>query len=151
VEPIPYGTWEVLREGRGLAILAIGTMVLPALEAAERLAEEGVQATVVNCRFAKPYDREVFEEVVGSHSVVLTVEEGAVTNGFGAFMAREIDGFAGTRNVRVQCLGLPDHFIEHGARSALLADLGLDVDGIHAVALGLAKQVGLVGAARESA
>lgn len=151
VDPVPYGTWEVLRQGRGLAILGIGTMVLPALEAAERLAEENVEATVVNCRFAKPYDREVFEEVVRSHSVILTVEEGAVVNGFGAFMAREIDSFAETRKVRVQALGIPDHFIEHGARRELLRDLGLDVDGIHAVALGLAKQAGLVGAARESA
>jgi len=151
IDAVPYGTWEVLRKGEGLAILAIGTMVLPALEAAERLADEGVEATVVNCRFAKPYDREVFEEVVRSHSVVLTAEEGAVVNGFGAFMAREIDGFAETRNVRVQALGIPDRFIEHGARGELLAGMGLDADGIHGVTLGLAKQAGLVGSARESA
>lgn len=151
VDAVPYGTWEVLRRGHGLAILAVGTMVLPALEAAEDLQAEGVDATVVNCRFLKPYDRGVFEEVVGSHQAVLTVEEGTVVNGFGSFMAREIDAFAEARPVRVQALGVPDHFVEHGGRGELLAEIGLDADGIRAVALGLARQVGLHGSARESA
>jgi 1-deoxy-D-xylulose-5-phosphate synthase len=151
VDRVPYGTWEVLRRGRSLAILAVGTMVLSALEAAERLATEGVEATVVNCRFLKPYDREVFEEVVASHDIVLTVEEGTVVNGFGSFMAREIDAFAEGRPVRVQALGMPDHFVEHGPRKELLAGMGLDAGGIHAVALGLAKQASRIGATRESA
>ncbi|HZD06141.1 MAG TPA: transketolase C-terminal domain-containing protein, partial [Longimicrobiales bacterium] len=151
VEPVPYGTWEVLRRGQGLAILAVGTMVLPALEAAEKLAAEGVEATVVNCRFLKPYDREVFEDVVRSHRAVLTLEEGTLVNGFGSFMAREIDSFMGERQVQVQAVGLPDHFVEHGPRRELLAELGLDADGIHAVALGLARQSGLRKTARESA
>ena len=64
---------------------------LPALEAARALAAEGVHATVVNCRFLKPYDRTVFQEMVRSHPVVVTVEEGQVSNGFGAYMTREID------------------------------------------------------------
>lgn len=151
VPAVPYGSWEVVRRGRGLAMLAVGTMVLPALEAARRLAEAGVEATVVNCRFLKPYDREVFEEVVGSHRAILTLEEGTVVNGFGSFMAREIDAFVEGRPIHVQSLGLPDHFVEHGPRRELLADLGLDADGIHAVGLGLARQIGLQGTARETA
>jgi 1-deoxy-D-xylulose-5-phosphate synthase len=128
VPAVEYGTWEVLRNGQGLAILAVGTMVLPALEAARALAAEGVHATVVNCRFLKPYDRTVLEQVVKTHSAILTVEEGAVVNGFGAYMAREVDSMNGS--VRVATLGIPDRFIEHGDRASLLAEIGLDAEGI---------------------
>ena len=130
IEAVPHATWEVLRQGERLAILAVGTMVLPALEAADRLAEDGIRPTVVNCRYLKPYDRAVFEDVVGRHDAVLTLEEGQLVNGFGAFMAREIDAFAGERAVRVETMGLPDRFIEHGARKELLREVGLDVEGI---------------------
>ena len=82
IAPVPYGTWELLRNGEGVAILATGTMVLPAIEAATKLGEDGIHATVVNCRFLKPYDRAVFEDVVKTHAAVLTLEEGALMNGF---------------------------------------------------------------------
>jgi 1-deoxy-D-xylulose-5-phosphate synthase len=138
VEAVPYGTWDVLREGRDLVILAVGTMVLPSLEAAQRLASDGVSATVVNCRYLKPYDRAVFERVVAGHRAILTVEEASETNGFGAFMAREIDGFRQDVAPAVASMGMPDRFVEHGGRKELLAEMGLDSDGIHAVALELA-------------
>ena len=151
VPAVPYGTWEVLRRGRGLAILSVGTMVLPALEAAATLAREGVEATVVNCRFLKPYDREVFEEVVRSHVAFVIAEEGTLVNGFGAFMCREIQSLVGERVVAVETLGLPDHFIEHGPRDALLADVGLNAAGIGAVAHALGLRMGLEESARETA
>jgi 1-deoxy-D-xylulose-5-phosphate synthase len=151
VSPVPFGTWEVLRQGHGLAILATGTMVLAAHHAAQLLAREGIEATVVNCRFLKPYDRVVFEEVVNTHSAILTVEEGTLVNGFGAFMSREIAGLIGDRSVAVECLGIPDHFVEHGSRKALLAEMGLDPQGISAVARALAQRVGFGGTARETA
>jgi 1-deoxy-D-xylulose-5-phosphate synthase len=125
----PY-SWEILRNGGDAAILAVGTMVLPAMSAAAALAQEGIRCTVVNCRFLKPYDRRVFQEMVRSHPVVLTVEEGQIANGFGAFMARELDALELEHRPRVGSMGIPDRFIEHGGRGALLAGLGLDAEGI---------------------
>jgi 1-deoxy-D-xylulose-5-phosphate synthase len=154
VEPVPYGTWEVLSEGRGLAILATGTMVLPAMEAAGRLAAEGVDATVVNCRFIKPFDREVLSDVLERHGAVLTVEEGTVVNGFGSFMAREIQEATAGRDrppVHVACMGIPDRFVEHGDRGELLGEIGLDADGIYARARALVAETGMRGPARETA
>ena len=107
-------------------------MVLPALAAAEQLAAEKIRCTVVNCRFLKPYDREVFEEVARSHPLLLSVEEGQVSNGFGAFMARELDALSLPHRPRMFSMGVPDAFVEHGARKALLAAVGLDAVGIAA-------------------
>ncbi|MBW3534178.1 MAG: 1-deoxy-D-xylulose-5-phosphate synthase [Gemmatimonadetes bacterium] len=151
IPAVERGTWEVLRQGEGLAILAVGTMVLPALEAADRLAEDGIRPTVVNCRFLKPYDRAVFEEVVGGHDVVLTVEEGQVVNGFGAYMAREIAAFSENRSLRVDTMGIPDRFIEHGGRGALLREIGLDAEGITERVRALDRRTPLRGTTRESA
>jgi 1-deoxy-D-xylulose-5-phosphate synthase len=151
IEAVPYGTWEMLRKGSDLAILAVGTMVLPAMEAAERLAHDGIEAAVVNCRYLKPYDRAMFEHVVGHHTAILTVEEGTVVNGFGSFMSREIDQFDAENRVRVQALGIPDQFVQHGPRKELLAEIGLDADGIRAVAKGMAKRIQVEGTSRESA
>lgn len=130
IEPTPHASWEVLREGKDICILAVGTMVLPALDAAQELSARGIDATVVNCRYLKPYDREVFEAVVASHDRILTVEEGTVVNGFGALMAREITDFRPGAPLFIETLGLPDDFVEHGGREELLADLRLDAAGI---------------------
>jgi len=132
IAPIEPFTWEILRNGADAVILATGTMVLAAVDAAEKLAAGGIRCTVVNCRFLKPYDRAVFGEMVRSHPLVVTVEEGQVSNGFGAFMAREIDDLDLTPRPRVAALGIPDSFIEHGARDGLLRELGLDPEGIAA-------------------
>jgi 1-deoxy-D-xylulose-5-phosphate synthase len=151
IQPIPYGSWELLRKGQKVAILATGTMVLPALAAATTLAADSIDATVVNCRFLKPYDRPLLEELVRTHSALVTVEEGALMNGFGACMAREIDALAGARAVRVDAMGIPDRFIEHGGRDELLRELGLDAAGIAARVRALAETVPLRRVARESA
>jgi len=123
-------TWEIMRNGGDAVILAVGTMVHEALTAAESLATEGIRCTVVNCRFLKPYDREVFQEMVRSHPVVVTVEEGQISNGFGAFMARELDALDLDRRPRMAAMGIPDEFVEHGGRRELLASMGLDAAGI---------------------
>ena len=130
IPPVEPFTWEVLREGRDVAVLAVGTMVLPALEAAETLAGEGVECTVVNCRFLKPYDQARFRSVATSHPAVFTVEEGQVSNGFGAFMAREMDAMELEVRPRMAALGIPDRYVEHGGREALLAEIDLDPAGI---------------------
>ncbi len=129
VPEIEFGTWETLREGSDVALLATGTMVLPALEAAERLAEHGIDASVVNCRFLKPMDEETLEWALSSHRAVLTIEEGTVVNGFGAAVAavaadRESD------RPRVRILGVPDRIIDHATRGEQLEEVGLTPDGI---------------------
>jgi 1-deoxy-D-xylulose-5-phosphate synthase len=134
IDPVEPFTWEILRNGGDLVFLATGTMVGTSLEAADTLAEQGIRASVVNCRFLKPYDRQVFEEMVRSHPVVVTVEEGQITNGFGAFMSREIDALGLEARPKVVTLGIPDRFIEHGGRGELLAEIGLDAAGIAASA-----------------
>ena len=123
-------TWEVLRNGGDAVLLATGTMVLASLEAAEILHQAGVEATVVNCRFLKPYDRATLEEMVRSHPLVVTLEEGQIVNGFGAYMAREIAGLGLPTQPRFSSLGIPDDYIEHGARNGLLEEIRLDPAGI---------------------
>src|SRR5919202_1919404 len=87
IPPVPFGTWEVLRQGSDVAVLAVGTMVLPSLAAADALAADGLDVTVVNCRFLKPFDEVTLTAILGRHKYVLVVEEGTVINGFGAYIS----------------------------------------------------------------
>jgi len=136
IEAVPHATWEVLRRAtttgrdaeQAIAILAVGTMVLPSLAAAEILGESGISATVVNCRYLKPHDVRVLAEVVRDHRSVLVVEEGTVVNGFGAHMSAVIGEL--DPSVKVVCHGVTDDFVEQAPRSKQLAALGLDARGI---------------------
>src|SRR5687767_4118546 len=128
IHAVPYGTWDVVRKGSDLAILAAGTMVLPSLEAANTLAPSGIDVTVVNCRFLKPYDALTLAGILADHKQVLVVEEGTVVNGFGALMSRVIQQLDST--VRVGTHGVPDCFIEQAPRKTQLAAVGLDAAGI---------------------
>ena len=128
IEPTPYGTWEVLRKGKEFAILATGTMVDPSLAAAELLGAEGLDITVVNCRFIKPYDEITLNAVLAEHTQILTVEEGTVVNGFGAFMGSVIQKLAPSTRVSVH--GVPDRIVYAASRAKQLASLGLDSAGI---------------------
>jgi len=123
-----HGTWETLRGGTEVALLAVGTMVAPALAAADTLQREGISATVVDCRFMKPLDESTLERLFPAHGSVLTIEEGTVMNGFGAVaisrIARRWPG------VHCDSMGLPDGFVEHGERAEMLAELGLTGEGI---------------------
>ena len=149
IPDVEYGTWEILRRGSDVVFLATGTMVGAASEAAEALASRGIQAEVVNCRFLKPYDHDVLRDVAERHRRVITIEEGAVVNGFGAYITRELSALASEHTIEVRSLGLPDRFIEHGAREVLLRDLGLDAEGIATEARRMIG--GAVTAAEESA
>lgn len=121
------GEGEILREGRDLAILALGTMIQPALQAAELLAKEGVQAAVCNMRFAKPLDEPLLTELSRNVSSFFTIEEHVLTGGFGSKVLEffERKGFA---NVSVKRFALPDEFIEHGSRENLLDRYGLSAE-----------------------
>jgi 1-deoxy-D-xylulose-5-phosphate synthase len=128
IPPVAYGTWELLREGKDIAILAVGTMVLPAVAAAEKLAADGVNCTVVNARFLKPFDKAMLETLVQRHRTLVTVEEGTVVNGFGAALAAALQT---TRpEVRVVPLGVPDRLQEQAPRAEQLEAFGLTADGI---------------------
>ena len=131
----PYGTWETLRTGKELALLATGTMVPAALAAAELLQRDGVSATVVDCRFIKPLDEATLERLFPHHTHLLTVEEGTAVNGFGAYVRAYVaERWAGVHGAS---MGLPDGFVEHGERAELLAELGLTPEGIATRARGL--------------
>jgi len=128
VPAVPYGTWELLRDGKDVAILATGTMVLPSLQAAEQLAAEGIDASVVNCRFLKPLDRGMLQVLAAHHHTLVTVEEGTIVNGFGAYLSETLQ----TTNpeVRVVALGVPDRLIEQAPRAEQLESFGLTAEGI---------------------
>ncbi|MFY7921942.1 MAG: 1-deoxy-D-xylulose-5-phosphate synthase [Gemmatimonas sp.] len=124
----PYGTWEVLRRGKTMAILAVGTMVGPSLAAAQALAAEGLDVTVVNCRYLKPYDEVTLAAILADHTHILTVEEGVVTNGFGPYMSAIINRHS--PSVRTAVHGVPDKIVYAAPRKKQLAELGLDAAGI---------------------
>lgn len=128
IEAVPYGTWELLRHGSEVAILAVGTMVQPALQAAESLAVEGFDPTVVNCRFMKPYDALTLSTILAEHRQVLVVEEGTVINGFGAYLASVVERLE--PSVRVVAHGVPDRIVPAASRARQLALCGLDAAGI---------------------
>jgi 1-deoxy-D-xylulose-5-phosphate synthase len=141
VPPIPYGTWELLRKGKDCAILAVGVMVQPALDAADALAADGLDVTVVNARFLKPMDREMLEALARDHRLLVTVEDGTVVNGFGAALAALVQTAA--PDVRVVALGVPDRTYEHAPRAQQLADVGLTGEGIAARIRALAAEESL--------
>jgi 1-deoxy-D-xylulose-5-phosphate synthase len=128
IPAVPYGTWDVLRKGADVAVLAVGTTVLPALAAAETLAAEGLNITVVNCRFLKPYDQLTLAALLTDHRQLLVVEEGTVINGFGAYMSSIVAGL--DAGARVHVHGVPDRFIEQASRAKQLSITGLDAAGI---------------------
>ncbi|HEX5004302.1 MAG TPA: 1-deoxy-D-xylulose-5-phosphate synthase [Gemmatimonadales bacterium] len=128
VPAVPYGTWELLRQGREVAILGVGTMVQPALDAADLLRAEGLDCTVVNARFLKPLDRTMLDTLLHEHRVLVTVEEGTVVNGFGAYLAETVQAIA--PEVRVIALGVPDRLVEQAPRADQLAAFGLTAEGI---------------------
>ncbi|MBK6614035.1 1-deoxy-D-xylulose-5-phosphate synthase [Ottowia sp.] len=122
---LPFGQGEIRRRGERIAILAFGTLLHPALQAAERL-----NATVANMRWVKPLDTGLLAQVAASHDVLVTVEEGAVMGGAGSAVAEALAA-AGIARPLLH-LGLPDRFIEHGDPARLLALEGLDASGIEA-------------------
>ncbi len=123
------GKGELLRQGRDLAILAIGSTVYPALDAAARLARDGVECAVVNARFAKPLDSELILRLASQTKRLVTVEENALAGGFGSAVSQLVQA-SGLADVRVDGIGLPDSFVDHGPQELFRAMFDLDADGI---------------------
>ena len=120
---IPIGTGEIKKQGKTIAIFAFGSMLAPALQAAEKL-----NATVANMRFIKPLDIRLVEQVAQTHDILISVEEGAKMGGAGSAIAEALAELAINKPLLI--LGLPDKFIDHGEASQLLASCGLDGNGI---------------------
>jgi 1-deoxy-D-xylulose-5-phosphate synthase len=123
MKALPLGKGEIRRQGKKVAILAFGSMLQPALAAAEKL-----DATVANMRFVKPLDTALVYQLATSHDLLVTVEENAVMGGAGAAVMEALQ----SANVTISTLvmGLPDTFIEHGTPEKMLAECGLDANGI---------------------
>ncbi len=126
---MPHGRGVLLREGEDCSILAVGTMVEPSLRAAELLAEDGWSAAVVNARYVKPLDADLFVRLATRTGVVATVEENVVSGGFGDAVG-EAFRHAGVYGIRMAQLGLPDRFVEHGGQKQLRQAVGLSPVGI---------------------
>ncbi len=129
LKPLEIGRAEILLEGADLAVFAIGYAVHPALEAARRLREEGIDATVVNCRFVKPLDEELLARVASATGRVLTVEENVLAGGFGSAVLEMFEA-RGLTGIAVRRLGIPDEFVEHGTQAEMRRKYGIDAEGI---------------------
>ncbi len=126
---IEIGKSEILKEGRDIAILAIGNMVYPALKSAEILQRYGIDAMVVNMRFVKPLDEKLLDMIFEKFNKVVTVEENTIRGGFGSAVL-EYAASKGVVNVKFLIHGIPDEFIEHGTQPELWQMLKLDANGI---------------------
>ncbi len=126
---IPIGKSEVIRKGNDVAIFALGSAVAPSLEAANKLASHGIEATVVNARFAKPLDKKLITELAGRIKYIVTVEENVLSGGFGSSVARLLQE-SGRNDVVIKNIGIPDEFVEHGTQAILRAKYELDAEGI---------------------
>jgi 1-deoxy-D-xylulose-5-phosphate synthase len=127
--PIPIGTWEVVREGDVVAILAIGPMVQIAEEAAVALEVQGIKLQIINARFIKPLDENMLLKLAKERTHIITMEEAALLGGFGSavlefYAKNEITG------VQVKCLGIPDYYVEHGSVKEQRAEVELTVENL---------------------
>jgi 1-deoxy-D-xylulose-5-phosphate synthase len=137
---LPIGRAEVLRDGTDVALLAVGTMVLPAERAADQLALEGIRATVVNARFVKPLDEPLILELVRTHGGLVTIEESATAGGFGAGVLELLANHGIALPCRV--LGVPDRIFEQASQGRLREKAGLTIDGIVAAARAVVAERG---------
>jgi 1-deoxy-D-xylulose-5-phosphate synthase len=130
-ELMEIGKSEILRTGEDVAIVALGSMVYPALEAAELLDKEGIDATVVNARWIKPLDEDMIFNLAQTARVIFTVEEAYLAGGFGSAVLELLEENELLTSVKVVRMGVPDKIITHGDPKLLLAKYGLDSDGIY--------------------
>ncbi|WP_192597720.1 1-deoxy-D-xylulose-5-phosphate synthase [Sporosarcina limicola] len=124
LQPIPIGSWEVLREGTDGAILTFGTTIPMALEAAKLLFSQGIHVKVINARFIKPLDTAMLNELFSTGMPILTVEEAVLAGGFGSAVIEYAHDICG-KVPPIRRMGIPDQFIEHGNVDELLAEIGM--------------------------
>lgn len=127
---IALGESEILREGNDAAVIALGTMVYPALEAAEELSQDGIQLTVVNARFVNPLDENSLINLSKNIKNFITIEEGSLEGGFGESLTTKLNSIDKKQDFKIINLGLPREFVTHGKRKLLLEKYGLDKDSL---------------------
>ncbi len=140
MKALPIGSWEVLREGQDATILTFGTTIPMAMEAAERLAGQGINVKVVNARFIKPLDEEMLHGLMKKGAPILTIEEAVLQGGFGSAVLE----FAADHRYKadIDRIGIPDEFIEHGNVDQLLAEIHVTTEEtIKRIKVLLQKQV----------
>lgn len=127
-EPIQYGKSERITEGKDVALFALGSMVATAVEVVERLQEHGVEATLINARFAMPFDKEAIGEIACSHKLLVTMEENVQSGGFG----EHVNQYISEKGYEISTLNIsiPDVYVEHGSVTILKKVLGIDTDSI---------------------
>jgi 1-deoxy-D-xylulose-5-phosphate synthase len=125
---VEFGKSEELRKGCKIAFLALGSMVETGQEVVERLAEQGIEATLINARFAVPFDKDRIVELAKDHDVLITLEENVLSGGFGEHVA----AFVNEKNLelKVHIVAIPNAYVEHGNVSILKKDIGIDADSI---------------------
>ncbi|WP_366922457.1 1-deoxy-D-xylulose-5-phosphate synthase [Metallumcola ferriviriculae] len=128
LQQLPIGRGEVLRDGTDITIVAIGNMVHPSLEAAEKLALKGVSAAVINARFVKPLDEDLILKQIDKTGKVVTVEEHVLAGGFGSAVLEMLAKHS--INADVSNIAVPDEFVQQGSQSMMRAKYGLDAPGI---------------------
>jgi 1-deoxy-D-xylulose-5-phosphate synthase len=128
-----------LRDGSDIVLMGIGHTAIPALKAAQDLAPLGIDAAVVNARFVKPLDRELFLELITRIPRVITIEDHVIAGGFGSALL-ELLADEGIKDVLVKRLGAPDRFIPHGTQEELRKMCGFDKDAITQAALQLVRR-----------
>ena len=133
------GEAEILKEGKDVAVFALGNTVYAALAAASRLEKEGLSTMVVNSRFVKPLDRNLISSVVSFVPRIITVEENTLEGGFGSAVLELLNEME-VPHVRVRRLGIPDVFIEQGKQKELRKKYGLDEEGIYLSVLSILKE-----------
>lgn len=125
------GRAELLRDGSDVAIIAYGSMVYPAMQAAENLAKAGIQATVVNARWVKPLDSDLITALAQNQPLMVTVEEAYLAGGFGSAVMECLEENGLLNAVKLVRMGVPDRIVTHGDPKLLLAQYGLDAEGIY--------------------
>ena len=125
---IVLGKSECIREGNTVALFALGSMVQTAESVAEKLKEQGIDATVINARFAAPFDKDKIDSLVTNHKLLVTMEENVLSGGFG----EHIIAYASEKelDIKVQAIAIPNAYVEHGNVERLKQDIGIDADTI---------------------
>ncbi len=138
-EPIQLGKSETLIDGSGVALFALGSMVQTAEKVAEMLKEQEIEATVINARFAVPFDKERVAELTRNHKLLVTMEENVMSGGFGEHVASYVN--EKDLDIKVQVIAIPDAYVEHGNVDRLKEDIGIDAKSVYEKVLSMYNQM----------
>ena len=137
--PIHLGKSETITEGSGIALFALGSMVQTAEKVADLLREQGIEATVINARFAVPFDKGKVVELTQNHKLLVTMEENVTSGGFGEHVASYVN--ENDLDIKVQVIAIPDAYVEHGNVDRLKEDIQIDANSVYERVWNLYKQM----------